>query len=57
MDLGEDDEAWAAAVVRLVRGGERSEVEAAVCLENSPFNLDRSREAYYEIWSSPRASV
>jgi glycosyltransferase involved in cell wall biosynthesis len=57
LDLAEDDEAWAAAVVRLVRGGERSAVEAAVCLENSPFNLDRSREAYYEIWSNPRASV
>jgi len=57
MDLGEGDEAWAAAVVRLIEPGARPAIDAAAYLAESPFNLDRSREAYYEIWSRARASV
>jgi glycosyltransferase involved in cell wall biosynthesis len=55
MDLGEDDETWASAAVHLIESGGGLAMDPAACLARSPFNLDRSRETYYEIWSRARA--
>jgi glycosyltransferase involved in cell wall biosynthesis len=57
MDLDEDDEAWAAAIVRIAGSDQRCDLDPAACLANSPFDLARSREAHYEIWSRARAFV
>jgi glycosyltransferase involved in cell wall biosynthesis len=57
LSLTEDDEAWAAAVVRLSRPGLRATRDAQERFARSPFTLARSREAHYEIWSRVRASA
>src|SRR5262245_2974526 len=57
LSLKEDDEVWAAAVVRLSRQGMRATSEAQERFARSPFTLARSREAHYEIWSRVRASA
>ena len=56
LSLAEDDEAWAAAIVRLIRRA-RPVVEARECFDASPFTLARTRETHYEIWSRVRASA
>ncbi len=57
LSLKEDDEVWAAAVVRLSRQGTRANRDAQERFARSPFTLARSREAHYEIWSRVRASA
>ena len=57
LSLKEDDEVWAAAVVRLSRQGARATGDAQERFARSPFTLARSREAHYEIWSRVRASA
>jgi glycosyltransferase involved in cell wall biosynthesis len=57
LSLKEDDDVWAAAVVRLSRQGMRATRDAEERFARSPFTLARSREAHYEIWSRVRASA
>jgi glycosyltransferase involved in cell wall biosynthesis len=57
LSLHETDEVWAAAAARLVRQGRGSLQEAAEQLAKSPFTLDRSRRAHYEVWSRFRATA
>src|SRR4029453_16390488 len=57
LSIKEDDEVWAAAVVRLSRPGMRATRDAQERFARSPFTLARSREAHYEIWSRVRASA
>jgi glycosyltransferase involved in cell wall biosynthesis len=57
LSLQEDDEVWAAAVVRLSRQGMRATGDAQERFARSPFTLARSREAHYEIWSRVRAAA
>jgi hypothetical protein len=57
LSINEGDEVWAAAVVRLSRQGTRANRDAQERFARSPFTLDRSREAHYEIWSRIRASA
>jgi glycosyltransferase involved in cell wall biosynthesis len=56
LSLAEDDDAWAAAAVRLIRGA-RPTVQAQERFAASPFTLARTRETHYEIWSRVRASA
>lgn len=53
----EQDAAWAAAAVRLIRRGPMPIADVHARLAESPFTLARSREAHYEIWSRVRASA
>jgi glycosyltransferase involved in cell wall biosynthesis len=55
MSLDEDDEVWAAAVVRLIHA--RPAIEAEARFAASPFTLARTREHHYEVWSRVRASA
>lgn len=57
LSLNEDDEVWAAAVVRLTRQGSKANRDAQERFARSPFTMARSREAHYEIWSRVRASA
>ncbi len=57
LSLEEDDEVWAAAVVRLSRPTTRATDDAQERFARSPFTLARSRDAHYEIWSRVRASA
>jgi len=57
MSLEDSNDLWAAAAVRLIREGVRPATDAATRLANSPFNLARSRESLFEIWSRARASA
>jgi glycosyltransferase involved in cell wall biosynthesis len=57
LSLKEDDEVWAAAVVRLSRPGMRATREAQERFARSPFTLARSREAHCEVWSRACASA
>ena len=57
LSLEENDEVWAAAVVRLSQPGTKGTREAQERFARSPFTMARSREAHYEIWSRVRASA
>lgn len=57
LSLKEDDEVWAATVVRLSRPGMKTTGDAEERFARSPFTLARSRETHYEIWSRVRASA
>jgi glycosyltransferase involved in cell wall biosynthesis len=57
MSLDEDDEAWAAAAVRLIRQGARPVQDAQAIFAGSPFTVSRAREDHYAIWSRARASA
>ncbi len=56
LSLAEDDDAWAAAAVRLIQRA-RPAAEAQERFARSPFTLARTREMHYEIWSRVRASA
>jgi glycosyltransferase involved in cell wall biosynthesis len=57
MPLDADDDAWAAAAVRIIKAGKLDRSKAAECLARSPFVFDRSSRAHYEIWSRLRATA
>jgi len=57
MPLAEQDQAWAAAAVRLVRQPPIPTPEAEARFARSPFTVVRSRETHYQIWSRVRASA
>jgi glycosyltransferase involved in cell wall biosynthesis len=57
MSLSEDDAAWAAAAVRMIRSGARPARDAEAHFARSPFTLTRARDAHYEVWSRGRASA
>jgi glycosyltransferase involved in cell wall biosynthesis len=56
LPLEDDDETWASAALRLIRGGRQSPSEAAASFAASAFTIARARDAHYEIWSRRRAS-
>lgn len=53
----ESDDAWAAAAVRLIRGGSVATADAQADFARSPFTITASREAHYQVWSRARASA
>jgi glycosyltransferase involved in cell wall biosynthesis len=57
MSLEDGNDLWAAAAVRLIRDGVKPAPHAAARLANSPFDLARSRAAYFDIWSQTHASA
>lgn len=56
LSLEDDDERWAAAVVRaLEQGAPDNASDAVEWLASSPFAFARSVEAHFELWSRPHA--
>jgi glycosyltransferase involved in cell wall biosynthesis len=57
LSLDEDDETWAAWAIRLMQQGADDGVTPIDRLAGTPFTLDRTCQAYYELWSRRHASA
>jgi glycosyltransferase involved in cell wall biosynthesis len=57
LSLDEDDETWAATAMQLMQADLGARVAPLDRLAGTPFTLERTREAYYELWSRRHASA